>query len=240
MLTTGEVILRIGMAILIGGAIGYEREFRNSPAGFRTHILVCLGAAIISLIQIRMATDAINLISDRPELAEVVKVDHGRLGAQVISGVGFLGAGTILHTKGSIKGLTTAATLWVVAGIGLAIGMGYYQISIFSGASIVLILVTLKRFQTKFISQVGVTKIEIQFVDKKKLVHFMEEYFNYKNILIKNIDFSISDEEDNYFQNEKLHICLYTIKLPKYIDVNRLLNEIILNENIIKASEISG
>lgn len=237
-MSTIEIILRLSLAILIGGAIGYERAFRNSPAGFRTHILVCVGAAIISLIQINMANEAIKIISDRPELAQVIKVDYGRLGAQVISGVGFLGAGTILHTKGSIKGLTTAATLWVVACVGLAIGMGYYEISIFSGVAIVLILVILKRFQNKFISQAGVTKIEIHFLDKRRLLQFLEEYFNYKNIIIKNIEFSINEEEDTYFQNENLHTCLYTVKLPKYMDGTRILNEIILNDNIIKASEI--
>lgn len=233
-----EIIIRLALAILIGGAIGYERSFRNSPAGFRTHILVCVGATIISFIQINMANEAIKVISEKPELVNVIKIDYGRLGAQVISGVGFLGAGTILHTRGSIKGLTTAATLWVVACIGLAIGMGYYTVSIFSGVAIVIILVTLKRFQNKFISKLGTAKIEIHFIDKKKLLQLMEEYLYYNNILIKSIEFAINDDDDNYFDKEKIHTCLYTIKFPKYMEINKILNTLTEDENIIKVSEI--
>ena len=127
-----EVAIRLALAVVVGGLIGYEREFKNRPAGFRTHILVCLGAAITSMIQLYSIQDATNMIIQYPELANAMKVDIGRLGAQVITGVGFLGAGTIIHEKGSIKGLTTAASIWTVACIGLAVGLGYYTLTILS------------------------------------------------------------------------------------------------------------
>ena len=146
-----QVIIRLVLCVLIGGMIGYEREVKNMPAGFRTHILVCIGAAVVSMIQLHMIQESIEIIRNNPETANMLKADFGRMGAQVITGVGFLGAGTILHHKGSVKGLTTAATIWVTACIGLAIGMGYYTLSILSGLMVYCVVVTLKKFQNKFI-----------------------------------------------------------------------------------------
>ncbi len=124
---TGNILIRIIMAIVIGGFIGYEREMRNRPAGFVTHTLVCVGACVVSLIQIQMVQDTILIINENPSMASALKADVGRIVAQVVTGVGFLGAGTIIFDKGSVKGLTTATTLWVVACIGLAIGLGYLK-----------------------------------------------------------------------------------------------------------------
>ena len=131
-LTIKEIIVRLILALIIGGLIGYEREMKNRAAGFRTHILVCLGATVVSLIQIDIGNKVIEMIKINETLSEVIKIDYGRLGAQVITGVGFIGAGTIIHTKRNIRGLTTAATLWIVACLGLSIGMGEYFISIFA------------------------------------------------------------------------------------------------------------
>jgi putative Mg2+ transporter-C (MgtC) family protein len=127
-----DVAIRLILAVVVGGLIGYEREYKNRPAGFRTHILVCLGAAITSMIQLYSIQDTTNLILMHPELQNALKADIGRLGAQVITGVGFLGAGTIIHEKGSVKGLTTAASIWTVACIGLGVGLGYYTLTILS------------------------------------------------------------------------------------------------------------
>ncbi len=105
-----EIVLRLSLAFIIGFFVGFEREHRHRPARIKTHVLVCIGAALISILQSKMVDDIIAQVAEKPELAAVLKSDYGRLGAQVISGIGFLGAGTILRTKGSIKGLTTAAT----------------------------------------------------------------------------------------------------------------------------------
>src|SRR5690606_40468539 len=111
-----EGILRIFLAMIMGGFIGIERELVNRPAGFRTHTLVCMGSALV------MTTSQylFNTYSD------IVNLDPARLGAQVISGIGFLGAGTIMNDGHRVRGLTTAASLWVVACLGLAVGAGYY------------------------------------------------------------------------------------------------------------------
>jgi putative Mg2+ transporter-C (MgtC) family protein len=99
------------IAILAGGAIGLERELRRKPAGLRTNILICLGSALLMDLSMRIAGTSGG--------------DPGRIAAQVVTGIGFLGAGTILHTRGTITGLTSAATIWVVAAIGLTVGAGY-------------------------------------------------------------------------------------------------------------------
>lgn len=145
------IIVRLIAAVLVGGLIGYEREHENSPAGFRTNILVCVGAAVVSLISESNLQRAMEL-ANNPMYQNMIKVDIGRLGAQVISGIGFLGAGTILVEKGTIKGLTTAATLWLVACLGLAIGQGLYAISV-TGAVIVVITLSLFKKADNFINE---------------------------------------------------------------------------------------
>jgi len=139
--------IRVVLAVICGGCIGAERGKMNRAAGFRTHILVCLGATIIALIQVETVHETTELILKHPELANALKADLGRIVAQVVTGVGFLGAGTIMVDKGSIKGLTTASTVWVVACVGLAIGLGYYEISVISTFVILFVNVVLKRFE---------------------------------------------------------------------------------------------
>lgn len=128
-----ELTLRLVLAIVLGGLIGLERELGGHHAGFRTHILVCLGSAAIMLLSMY----GFSQYAAEPN----VRIDPARLAAQVISGIGFLGAGTILRTGFTISGLTTAASLWVVAAIGLSAGAGFYY-----GASISALLVVVSLF----------------------------------------------------------------------------------------------
>jgi len=130
-LTVEIVCFRLILAILFGGIVGYEREKNNRPAGFRTHILVCFGAAIVSMVQDQLRLNILDLAStEGSAVASVIKTDLGRLGAQVISGVGFLGAGSIMKEKGeTVGGLTTAAGIWATACVGLGIGWGFYNIA---------------------------------------------------------------------------------------------------------------
>ena len=119
-LSTWEAVARLALAVLLGGAIGFERELREHEAGLRTHMLVSLGSALFTLVSIYAWAD--QTLSARAGLS----VDPTRIAAQVVSGVGFLGAGTIIVRGVSVKGLTTAASLWVVAAIGMAAGAGFY------------------------------------------------------------------------------------------------------------------
>ena len=132
----GEICLRLACAMLVGLVIGTEREYTHRPAGMRTHILVTLGACVISITGELVFHHYSALGSS---------ADPARLSAQVITGVGFLGAGTILREGPTVKGLTTAASLWAVACLGIAAGFGYYALAIFG---MVFILVTLTIFES--------------------------------------------------------------------------------------------
>lgn len=131
-----DSIIKILLAVIVGGIIGVERESINRPAGFRTHILVCVASALIMDVNIKLIVGYVN-------------ADPVRMGAQVISGMGFLGAGTIIKEGVTVKGLTTAAGLWSVACLGLVIGAGYYLLALFA---VVIMWITLKvfsRFETR-------------------------------------------------------------------------------------------
>ena len=128
------VAVRILVAAFLGAIIGIEREIKNRAAGFRTHIIVSVGACLIMLIGI----EGIGEISNN------IGRDTARMAAQVVSGIGFLGAGTILQTKDGVSGLTTAATLWLSAAIGLAVGIGYYEGAIIATAICLITLISLK------------------------------------------------------------------------------------------------
>lgn len=138
MISTSDSIIRLVVAIILGGLIGYEREARSQSAGLRTHILVCLGACLCMIISINIALDFYSVYG-------YTRSDPERIAAQVISGVGFLGAGTILaNQKGhSVKGLTTAASIWGVAAVGLVVGAGYL---VTAAAATVLIFIVLTVF----------------------------------------------------------------------------------------------
>ncbi len=130
MLNEWVVLLRLIMAAVLSGIVGFEREFHGRAAGFRTHILLCVGSALVMLTSIHIF-DVYNAM---------VPCDPARMAAGVVTGIGFLGAGTIMHSKSSVRGLTTATSLWVVAGIGLAVGSGMYFASI---ATTVITMITL-------------------------------------------------------------------------------------------------
>ena len=128
-----EISLRLGCAMLVGLIIGIAREYNHRPAGMRTHILVALGAGVVSIVGEMLFTQY-NVTGATP--------DPARLSAQVITGVGFLGAGTIMKEGPTVKGLTTAARLWAVACLGLASGFGYYSLALL-GMAFIMITLTL-------------------------------------------------------------------------------------------------
>ncbi len=106
-----ELLVQLALSALLGGAIGMERELSGKPAGLRTNILICVGATLFTVLSMKMAAG---------------RGDPGRVAAQILTGVGFIGAGTILHSRGSVTGLTSAATIWVVSAIGMAVGSAAY------------------------------------------------------------------------------------------------------------------
>lgn len=226
------VLIRLGIAALAGGAIGYEREYKNRPAGLRTHILVCIGACVISLTQVNMNEEIIQRVLSDSRLNDILRADYGRLSAQVISGIGFLGAGTIIHTKGSIKGLTTAATLWLVACLGLAIGYGYYAISLAALLISFVVLISLKKFQDRLFHSNQNIHLAVEFTQKGKAIESIDVYFSSKNIHVLNMDISRGSDDSS-------QSCIYTINLPKSMNIVDVIRQLSVNESVLEVRKIT-
>ena len=143
------MVLRLIVAAILGGIVGMERGSGDRPAGFRTHILVCVGSALFMLVSI-YGFDDIAPVTTNLEDDIGTHRDTARIAAQVVSGIGFLGAGTILHEGLTIKGLTTAASLWIVSAIGLAVGSGMYLLSTVATMLTMLTLVTFRTWEKRF------------------------------------------------------------------------------------------
>ena len=137
MLNEWQILWRLILAAFLSGLVGFEREFHGRAAGFRTHILVCIGSTLIMLTSIHV----FDVYSGK------APCDPGRIAAGVVTGIGFLGAGTIIRSRASIRGLTTAASLWVVSGLGLAIGSGLYFASIVTTAITLIALLVFSRLE---------------------------------------------------------------------------------------------
>lgn len=174
MLKNSDIFIRLILAALIGGLIGIEREASNRPTGFRTHILVSVGSTLMMLVSINGATDG---------------ADSTRIAAQVVSGIGFLGAGTILRNGNTIKGLTTAASLWVCAGIGLAIGQGFYFAGIVTSIIALLSLMYLGKLEKTILSDVY-NQLTIISRERNGLIGEIGTVLGKNNITIKNIEIS--------------------------------------------------
>lgn len=206
-----EAGLRLVVSVILAGFIGYERQARHKSAGLRTHILVGIGSCLIMLLSYKTYYD----------VQGVTNADPARLAAQVVSGIGFLGAGSIMKDGPTVKGLTTAATLWVVAGVGLAIGAGYYAGGIMTTALVLLTLTLLERMG--------------KYIDKKQLITL-------------NITASDAPDQANKVSNVlcKCGIKIYDVKTVQQEDFAqitldiRVSDSIDINEVIYSLSNIPG
>ncbi|MFL2029376.1 MgtC/SapB family protein [Loigolactobacillus coryniformis subsp. coryniformis] len=227
--TTNEIIVRLLLAVVIAGTIGYDREYKNRPAGIRTHILVCVGACVIAMIQQKIGFQAIEFARAFPKYAGIVRADEARLIAQVVSGIGFLGAGTIVVTRHSILGLTTAASLWATAGLGLAIGMGYYEIAVISSVVVISVLTFLHRL----IHVDTLKKIEIKYRDKTVTKSYLQQYFADHHIKINDVSFSAEQSMQGM-----IYTNVYKIKLPRQLVYTNIVEDISLQPDIMKVRMI--
>jgi len=134
-----DILGRLLMAVVLGGAIGLEREQKGKEAGLRTHILICLGAALFTIISVEMIDPAGN---GPPG-------DVSRIAANVVTGVGFIGAGVILQSRGRVRGLTTAATIWTVAALGVATGAGQYVAAVGAAVLMLVVLIPLRWWERR-------------------------------------------------------------------------------------------
>src|SRR5690348_1931448 len=164
--TSLEIFLKLLMAMVCGGAIGFERELSRKAAGLRTNVLICIGAALYMIVSRHISGGA-------------PYTDPARLVAQVVAGIGFLGAGVILQSRGSVTGLTTAATIFVVGAIGISIGEGLFVIATFSTILIIVVLVLLRRLEDEVLRRKRLfhytvkTKDPAEFLEQ--LLHTLEQ-----------------------------------------------------------------
>lgn len=228
--TLPETILRLAFSVVIATIIGYDREHKNRPAGIKTHVLVCVGACIIALIQKKIGYDAIQIALNEPKLAGIIRADEARLIAQVVSGIGFLGAGTILVQHRTVLGLTTAASLWAVAGIGLAIGMGDYEIGI-AGALIVILVLA---FSKRLINVHAMKKLEVQYKHKVETKEFIQNYFEKHDIKVSDVNFKVTHKHDDL-----IYVNIYDIEIPKDLNYAEIIEDISMNKNIMRIQLVS-
>lgn len=176
-----SVIIRLGIAVLCGGFIGIERERKRRPAGFRTHILICLGAAMTTLTSQYIALEL------------KLYTDMARLGAQVIAGVGFIGAGTIIVTKRrQVKGLTTAAGLWTSAIVGLCCGAGFVEGAILATAIIMIVELLLVKIEYYLTSTARTINLYVEYTDNSKLGSIVDTIKNNNNAYINDMEITKS------------------------------------------------
>jgi putative Mg2+ transporter-C (MgtC) family protein len=213
-MTIYTILLRTFLAVIFGGLIGLERQTKQRPAGLKTHMLVCLGAMSIMLTS--------EMMFHKYYTEYGILLDPSRMGAQVVSGIGFLGAGTIIHTRGHVKGLTTAATLWAVGATGLVIGAGFYIFALVLSVTIFLVLITLNTFSTKMKNFGHVRDLIITLTNKPKIIGNLHLALSEIDITILDMTFVKEDEYVNQ-ETDKEQVCLKLVlrlnNNTKYEDV---------------------
>ena len=220
-MTWWDMCIRLVVAVTVGCIIGIERERKNRPAGMRTHVLVCVGAATIAILESMLIHDTVSLnaMNERTGIA----VSVGRISAQVVSGIGFLGAGTIFVSQKKIAGLTTAASLWNVACLGLAAGMGYYKLAL---AGCCVVIVTLM-FMQRMVHVNAIKNVEVKFIHRKETLAFINAYFEEANIKVLDVDFHVENDQDyNLYTN------LYTLHLPDRTTYTDIVNHLSEHANV--------
>lgn len=218
MISTKQIVFRIVLSIVLSGLIGMERESVKRPAGFRTHILVCVGSTLVMLVGL--------YIFDTYKYQ--TNIDPGRLAAQVISGIGFLGAGTIIKEGDSVKGLTTAASLWAVACVGLAIGSGFYTGSILSVIIILITLIIFTKVEKKIKSRRKFMKLRIVSENKPGQIGKIGLVTGELGIVIDRIELEKNSED--------ILIISMLVKLKDDNQGQNLLSEISKQEGVLEVS----
>jgi len=204
-----EIVFKLTLACILGGLIGLERESLNRPAGFRTYTLVCVGSALAMVVSLDMYF----------QFYRTVSVDPGRIAAQVVSGIGFLGAGTIMKEGATVRGLTTAAGLWGVACIGLAVGSGMYMPAIVTTVLMLFVLIYFAKFEEHFTGTRLYKGIVMQVKDQPGQVGIVGSLLGDMGVLIKNINLTRL-ESDNILEIELL------LELPSEATIEEVVQEL--------------
>lgn len=227
-----SMLLRLVLAMLFGGFIGLERERKRRPAGFRTYMLVCLGAALTMLLS---QYESFMVTHDWHEAAAQIglRTDVSRFGAQVINGIGFLGAGTIIVTgKQEVKGLTTAAGLWAAAIVGLCLGGGFYEGGICATALILAAEMFLSKLEYRMLDNAPEVNLYMEYSNKTCLDNVLR-LFRDLNLKVLNMEITRSTETETH------NACaLFTLRLNKRCRVEQLIPKMNATEGVVSVEEL--
>ena len=216
----GAAVIRLVLAVICGGIIGIERERKRRPAGFRTHILICLGASLTTLT------------SQYLYLELMLFTDLARLGAQVIAGIGFIGAGTIIVTKRrQVKGLTRAAGLWTSAIVGLAIGAGFIEAALLATAFILIAEIVLARIEYFLMSTARTINLYVEYKSNDTL-SLMTDYLRKHNISVTDWQLSRSGADT---QNP---CAIFSLDLPRKLDQEKLMTALSGLDGVMSVEEL--
>jgi len=210
MLTEQQIVIRLVISAVLGALIGLERERHSQPAGLRTHMILSIGAALAMCLSIELATQF---------RAIAPNGDPARLAAQVVSGIGFLGAGAILKLGTNVKGLTTATSLWTVAIIGLAIGAGHFFSGIFSTALLLTVLIIIDFIEKRFITGVITRDISLKCRDREHLINDLKNTLTGLNMVIK----SICVEKNLETNDIDVDV---VVRAPESLNVDKIMEEL--------------
>ena len=205
-----ELLLRLGVASLCGGLIGIERGRKHRAAGFRTHMLVCMGAALTMVLSTYLCAMLMSELWHLNPEVDYVTTDVSRFGAQVINGIGFLGAGTIIVTgRQQVKGMTTAAGLWASACMGLCIGAGFYLASLICCICIIMTIVVFSRLERFILSRSRNVNIYVEVEDLDDLPRVIER-IKEQETRIFDVEITKGKYSETHFPN-----AIFTLQLPR-------------------------
>ena len=192
------MVVRLVLAAILGGIVGIERGSGDRPAGFRTHILVCVGSALFMLVSM-YGFDELTPAEALHEGDLGARRDSARIAAQVVSGIGFLGAGTILHEGLTIRGLTTAASLWMVSAIGLAVGSGMFFLSIMATVITMITLVTFHTWEKRFAANSRSDRrfVRITTNNRNDVIADITGYLTLNGIQVKSLNLKKNKDKNN-------------------------------------------
>ena len=214
------ITVRLILSVICGGVIGIERERKRRPAGFRTHILICLGAAMTTLT------------SQYIVLELKLFTDLARLGAQVIAGIGFIGAGTIIVTKHrQVKGLTTAAGLWTAAIVGLCCGAGFYEGAVFATLIVLLAEILFSKFEYFILSSAKTFTLFVEYTDSAMLANIVDT--------LKKSQVYILDLELTKSSHDTGNLCaIFSVKIPRKHPHQNIITQVSEIEGVVTVEEL--
>ncbi|NQU87915.1 MAG: MgtC/SapB family protein [Mariniphaga sp.] len=218
-ITWETALIRLLFSFIVGTIIGIEREAHNQPAGLRTHVLICIGATLIMLLSIYI-----------PQTFTSLQVaDPGRIAAQVVSGIGFLGAGAILRFGADVKGLTTAASIWTIAAVGLAIGAGMYVVSAIAVLAILFALTIMDVFEKRIFKERFLKKVVLMVKKKNSDINIYKTLFKEMDVKVTSSGFERNISE----ATDKL---TFIVGITRKTEIQELANKIESNEGVVSIS----